>query len=41
MHLFHVYVQVNKDAAQEKETGVPEVTNEKAKAIFKAMEDGK
>lgn len=40
MHLFNVYVAVNRDAAAEKEKGEPEVTNEKAKDVFKAMEDG-
>lgn len=40
MHLFNVYVAVNKDAAEEASKGEQEVTNERAKAIFKAMEDG-
>ena len=31
---------VNKDAAEEASKGGQEVTNERAKAIFKAMEDG-
>lgn len=40
MHLFNVYVAVNRDAKAEEEKGGLEETNEKAKAIFKAMEDG-
>lgn len=40
MHLFNVYVAVNKDAKAEEEAGGPEETNEKAKAVFRKMEDG-
>jgi arginyl-tRNA synthetase len=40
MHLFNVYVQVNKDAAEEASKGEQEVTNDRAKAIFKKMEEG-
>ncbi|KLO07650.1 arginyl-tRNA synthetase [Schizopora paradoxa] len=40
MHLFEVYVKINADMKKEKEDGVPEVTDEKAKEVFKAMEDG-
>ncbi|THH04283.1 hypothetical protein EW145_g5637 [Phellinidium pouzarii] len=40
MHLFNVYVAVNKDSKAEEERGGPEVTNEKASAVFRAMEDG-
>ena len=40
MHLFDVYVRINGDATAEEQRGGPEETNEKAKAIFKAMEDG-
>ncbi len=40
MHLFEVYVAINVDMKKEKEQGVPEVTDEKAKEVFKAMEDG-
>jgi len=40
MHLFNVYVSVNRDAAQEKEDGKEEVTDERAKEFFKRMEAG-
>ena len=40
MHLFNVYVAVNKDAAEEASKGEQEVTNERAKAIFRKMEEG-
>ncbi|EJD00385.1 arginyl-tRNA synthetase [Fomitiporia mediterranea MF3/22] len=40
MHLFNVYVAINKDAKAEEESGGPEEVNEKAKAVFRAMEDG-
>lgn len=40
MHLFNVYVAINRDAKAEEEQNLPQETNEKAKAIFKAMEDG-
>lgn len=40
MHLFNVYVAINKDAKAEEEAGGPEEVNEKAKAVFRAMEDG-
>ncbi|KAL5514035.1 hypothetical protein ACEPAG_2796 [Sanghuangporus baumii] len=40
MHLFEVYVAINKDAKAEEERGGPEEVNERAKAIFRKMEDG-
>lgn len=40
MHLFNVYVAINRDAKAEEEQNLPQETNKKAKAIFKAMEDG-
>lgn len=40
MHLFHVYVTISRDAATEKESGGPEVTNDAAKDFFRRMETG-
>lgn len=40
MHLFNVYVAVNRDAKAELEKGGPQTTEDKARDIFKAMEDG-
>ena len=45
MHLFDVYVAVNKDLEreieEEKQTGVPSATDQKAKEVFCLMEEGK
>ncbi|KZT05980.1 arginyl-tRNA synthetase [Laetiporus sulphureus 93-53] len=40
MHLFEVYVKVNRDAGMEKERGKKEVTNELAREVFRKMEAG-
>ncbi|CAL1710474.1 unnamed protein product [Somion occarium] len=40
MHLFDVYVKVNRDAALEKERGEPEITDQKAREVFRKMESG-
>jgi arginyl-tRNA synthetase len=41
MHLFDVYVAVNADLEKEKAAGlVPQPTDQKAKEIFRLMEDG-
>lgn len=40
MHLFDVYVKVNRDALMEKERGEPQVTDEKARDVFRKMEEG-
>lgn len=40
MHLFDVYVKVNRDAALEKERGEPEITDQKAREVFLKMESG-
>ncbi|OBZ72384.1 Arginine--tRNA ligase, cytoplasmic [Grifola frondosa] len=40
MHLYEVYVKVNRDAATEKENGKREVTNELAREVFRKMEAG-
>lgn len=40
MHLFDVYVKVNRDASSEKERGEAEVTDQKAREVFRKMESG-
>ncbi|KAJ7716571.1 tRNA synthetases class I (R)-domain-containing protein, partial [Mycena maculata] len=40
MHLFDVYVKVNRDAAQEKERGEEQWTDEEAREVFRKMESG-
>jgi arginyl-tRNA synthetase len=40
MHLFDVYVRVNRDASGEKERGGPERTDELARDMFRKMESG-
>lgn len=40
MHLFNVYVAINKDAKAEQDSGGPQPTNEEANEIFRAMENG-
>ncbi|EPQ60480.1 arginyl-tRNA synthetase [Gloeophyllum trabeum ATCC 11539] len=40
MHLFDVYVRVNRDAAHEKESSQQRLTDEKAREVFRKMESG-
>jgi arginyl-tRNA synthetase len=41
MHLFDVYVRINRDLTEEVETGGPQPTDELAREVFRKMESGK
>jgi arginyl-tRNA synthetase len=39
-HLFDIYVAVNKDDKREEESGEQRVTKQRAKEVFRLMEEG-